>query len=1551
MKLTEFSIHHATAVFVLIAVIVIGGIRSYNNLPKEAAPDVQIPIVIVSTAYFGVSPADIETLITREMEQELNSLRDVDKMTSTSAESVSLITLEFDPEIDIDSALQKVREKVDKAESELPDDAEDPEIIEINASDFPIMIANVSGDLEPVRLKSIGEDLQEDIESIKGVLRVELAGGVEREIQVRVDPKALRHHKVSLNQIIGAIQSENVNLPGGSIDVGPSKYTVRVPAEFDRAHELEEIVVKQSDGQPIFLRDVAEVGAGFDERDTYSRLTTWEETEEGDRRTVTRPNVSLSVVKRAGENILRIAKEAKEVIGEYEKRFSEADLDIVVLNDNSEMIKSQVHDLENKLISGLLLVVIVLFFFMGGFRNALFVGISIPLSMLISFLVLRMMGVTLNMVVLFSLVLALGMLVDNAIVVVENIYRHATEGKDRVTAAIDGTTEVGWAIIASTATTVGAFFPLLFWPGIMGEFMGYLPLTVIIVLLSSLFVALVINPTICAKFIKADPDEEYDEAEVPDIAIYRVYRRLLNVALNNRVLVLLLSIAVLAGSIWMFVRADQGVELFPSTTPDKFNVQVEMPDGTRLEATDEVVEELEKPLDRRPELVEAWVAEIGTQGGGRAAGGGEAPHYGSISVDLVDVEDQTSSSDNFIKELRSTYDDVAGANITVEKAEMGPPTGAPVSIEISGPELATLQKVARRVKDEIRSIPGLIDLKDDLELTRPEVHVLVDRQQAAMADVDTRQIAQTVRTAISGTTASTIRDEDEEHDITVRLTESAREDIRDLETLTIANKDNFHIPLAELATIDVRGGSGSIHHKDEERVVTVTAKPAEGYLATNLLDKARKRLEPLDFPAGYNIRYTGESEDRKEASDFLSGALLAALFIIALILVTEFNSVLQPLIILLSVLLSLIGVFLSLLATGEPFGIIMTGIGIISLAGVVVNNSIVLVDYINILRERGYDRRDAVVQGGLVRFRPVMLTAFTTALGLIPIVIGVSLDFINTRIVVGGTSVEMWGPMSRVVTAGLMVATVLTLIVVPVLYSTFDDVSKVPGRIAGKLGASSLALLLVMGSSPLLAQSPPNQEKKQREESKTADQPKDEESPEKETDVAGESAGGAETEPSKPAERESDLEAERKKTDVEAIVDENIDASRTLTLTDAQTRVREKNFDVKIAATRIEEAASQIRRAYAIVLPDLTASGTYTINDREVTAEVGGDNLPPGADAPEFVVQPKTDYRWQVAASVNFDARALPLIHQANTQKDLAEIQVDALRDELEFAVTQSYYNLLTLRRVIQLSAEQLKTSRTMLRATEKRVAAGAASQFELTRAKLRVVQAEKRLERSRLQFTRARESVAELMQVEADFDVVTPDDPQDPESPTRLIEQAADNRLQVDVRKLQTEIADQSIKEIFAAYLPTLGATFSILGSKTTDFNPDEFKWQLSFNARWVLWDGGGREAQIDQRQAQRLAAKLEKRQLLSEIESDIREAWAQYESARSQVDSGESEVELARKTLEQSRIAYRHGAASQLDVINAEDQLRTAEITLVQDRLNLELAVRRLRYLAGID
>ncbi|MFT5993216.1 MAG: multidrug efflux pump [Flavobacteriales bacterium] len=1039
MSISNWAIRHSITIFAAMLVLVVAGGISYSSLPREAEPDITIPFVMVTTPYFGVSPSDIETLITMPIEDELEQLKDVREIRSTSAEGASIISIEFEPSVDIDDALQKVRERVDTAESELPADAEDSMVSEISFSEFPVIVVNISGDVGLLGLERVAEELQDDIERIPGILEVALVGGVEREVRVEANPDRLEYYGVTLLEMVGAIQAANLNLPGGSIDVGDNNYLVRVPGEFEQVRDLETVVVRVENGVPIRLTDVAQIVDGFEDEATYSRLN----------RT---PSVSLNISRRAGENIIEITDEIKRLIGEYEAEYGDA-LDFTTLADKSNDIRRQISELENNIITGLLLVTIVLFFFMGGFRNAIFVGVAIPLSMLISFVILSALGLTLNIVVLFSLVLALGMLVDNAIVTVENIYRHGAMGKSRSRAAMDGVAEVGWPIISSTATTVFAFVPLLFWPGLMGEFMYYMPLTVVVVLCSSLFVALVINPVLCSQFMALPtPDasgriEERDEIEsLPDNAFYRGYRSLLEFCVRYPPVIMMLAAAAFVGTIVTFANAGTGVEFFPETTPNEAYINVTLPDGSNVEASDRIVRQVELLLLDEPNI-ENFVCDVGGGNGDQMnfGAGGTAPHRSRITLDFIEYGDREEDVNLTLERIRDQLTDIAGADFDIVKAANGPPSGAAINLEIVGDNYDELGRIALEMVQLIQEIDGVVNLNDDYEAGRSELRVVVDREQAARVQVNTRDVANTVRAAINGIEASTLREGDEESDIVVRLEEPFRDSLEDVGLLIIIDKDGNQIPLTEIATVSVGRGFGSIRHVDGDRVVTISGDTAEGFQDAAVLAEVRERLAAdFNMPPGYEIRYTGQNQDQAEAQEFLSRALLAGLFLIALVLITQFNSIMQPGIILASVLLSLLGVLWNLILKDAPFSVIMTGVGVISLAGVVVNNAIVMIDYVNQLKERGTPPRQAVVNAGLVRLRPVLLTAVTTALSLMPTMLGYSIDFQksidfrNWSIVQGGTSVELWGPMANAVVSGLAVATLLTLVVVPALYRAVD---------------------------------------------------------------------------------------------------------------------------------------------------------------------------------------------------------------------------------------------------------------------------------------------------------------------------------------------------------------------------------------------------------------------------------------------------------------------------------------------------------------------------------
>ena len=1099
---TSLAIDHETSVGVLLFFIIILGFLSYRTIPRESFPEVEIPTIAVNTIYPGVSPADIESLLTRPLEEELSTITDIKDLTSTSVEGYSSIIAEFETSVNLDEALQKIREKVDLAKTELPAEAEDPSIFEFSFSEIPIMQVNLAGQYDLVRLKEVGQALQDRIEQIPSVLRVEVRGGLEREVKVDVQLDRLQFYDLSINDVIDAIRNENVNIPGGSIDVGSFTYLVRVDGEFDDPTAIDDLVIEAESGRPVYVRDVATVEFGFQDRTSFARLDD-------------SPVVTLDIIKRSGYSIIETSDMVKVAVLEMEPILPPTTV-VKVTSDQSTQVGDMVSNLENNIISGLILIVIVLLFFLGV-GNSLFVAISIPLSMLLTFVVLNALEITLNMVVLFSLILALGMLVDNAIVVVENIYRYVEEGWDKREASKKATGEVAGPVIAATLTTLAAFAPLMFWPGQVGEFMGFMPITLIIALSSSLFVALLIIPTLCARFLRleSEPTQKLPPMArrvlmvmtagiffliglanplsalvtlmlvilvfagyrflVRDISrkfqgswlpnIMESYTKKLETAIDSNKVVLLSSISGLFLTLLVFSWANSGVEFFPEDMPpEDIMVDVQLPVGSRAEATDEIAQQMEMTISEANGIVDASsvVATDGGSGSGGSnpmGGGASGPNTGRVTVSMVEFGSRQFDARDFLAEMQASLGtEVAGAEITVDQSASGPAQGLPINIEITGEDPAVLKDLSDQVLSTLQnnSVYGkLVGLESDLDQARPELSVYVDREKAALYGVSSREVGLAIRSAIQGVEAAKYRTGSDEYDIVVRLAQEYRDELESLRELTVMSEGN-QIPLLSVADWEVGEGLGSIQRKNQVRMATISADTRTGLNSNAILAEVMEVL--VDFsennmPVGYQLQYTGQAEEQQEAMDFLVKAFLLGLGLIAMILVTQFNSVVKPVIILASVLLSTAGVFWGLIIFRMPFVIIMTGVGLISLAGIVVNNAIVMIDYIDVLRSRdGLDIKEALLRGGQVRFRPVILTAVTTALGLVPLAMGLNFDFLglftklNPDLYWGGMQAAWWGPMAIAVIVGILFATFLTLVLVPVLYYMLDNTVKMIGR-------------------------------------------------------------------------------------------------------------------------------------------------------------------------------------------------------------------------------------------------------------------------------------------------------------------------------------------------------------------------------------------------------------------------------------------------------------------------------------------------------------------------
>jgi len=1108
-RLTTLALKNKNTVFLLTLLLVVFGIYSYRTLPKELFPEITWPQIMVQTVYFGNSPEDIENLITRPLEQEIDGVRGLKELTSISAQDASMIFAEFNTDVDLEDALRRVKDAVDNAESELPAGNEivGPTVFDLDFTEFPILNINLSGNYSVEELRKYAEDLQDRLEAIGEVSAVYIEGINEREIKVNVDLVKMEAYDLTFYDITSAIEAENVSISGGEILLGKTRRTIRVAGEFEQVKDLENIIVKRENGKVAYLRDVAGVTDGFREPTSFARLNH-------------EPVVSVQIVKKSGENLLSTTKNIYKVLDESkEEHLLPPDLNITITNDQSEMVEMQLANLENSMLIGMILVIIVLFFFLGT-RNALFVGLAIPMSILISFVVIGIIDFRINMIVLFSLILALGMLVDNAIVVVENIYRFVDKGYKPMDAAHQAVGEIAGPIIASTLTTLAAFSPLVMWKGIMGEFMKFLPVTLIIVLTSSLFVALVIIPVVSASFIKERKNGNGKskrqrktaiiiaasmttagllllipgwrvvpnliilfgilgilnqvvfykmEAWFQDIFLVRLenlYHRTLTFALKGRNLLFFFigTLALLVLTVGIFFSSMPDVVLFPENDPNYINIVAELAVGNDITGTDEFIKQMEedifKFLEPDTSIVESVLSTVG-KGDPMDFTPGEQPNKALITISFIDFELRGDRNTSRIMRELSDFmlKKYPGVELEFSKDDMGPPTGKAINIEIIGRGFAELVRLSDTIQTfiEISDIKGIEGLKMNISPRKPELLVNIDRDKAQRAGLSTQQIAFALRTALFGSDVSDFKVGEDDYPIQVRLMDRYRYNLAALKNLkvTVYGDDGpIHIPISAVANFEYTTTFSSVRRKDMNRVITLYSNVIEGYNANSINQQLVTLMEDFEMPAGYTYAFTGEQQEQEESSDFLMSALLIAVALILLILVTQFNSVIRPLIIIVSVIFSTIGVFGGLATFNMDFIIIMTGIGIITLAGIVVNNAIVLIDYIELLKARrrkeiglpedAYlsinNATDCIIKGGKTRLRPVLLTAITTILGLLPMAVGLNIDFAGLlsnyepNIYFGGDMASLWSPMSWTVIFGLTFATFLTLVIVPVMY-------------------------------------------------------------------------------------------------------------------------------------------------------------------------------------------------------------------------------------------------------------------------------------------------------------------------------------------------------------------------------------------------------------------------------------------------------------------------------------------------------------------------------------
>ncbi len=1025
MSLINAAMSRTRTVVATLVLLLVAGLYAYVIIPKESDPDIDIPIIYVSMHLEGISPDDSERLLVRPMEQELASIEGLKEMRSTSYTSGGNVVLEFTAGFDKDSALDDVQKAVDQVRPDLPPDVDEPTVSEVNFSLFPVLSVMLHGDVPERTLLSLANDLQDKIESISTVLEVNISGDREELVEILLDPLALEAYGLDGPQLIQFFRNSNQLVAAGNLDTGTGKFAVKVPGLFESFSDLQDMPLRTDGDSVVLVRDIAEVRRSFKDAQNLASIN-------GE------PAIALNVVKRTGENVIETIEAVRALVSEEAKNWPEG-VQVSYTLDQSSNIRSMLRDLQNNIISAILLVMIVCVAALG-FRSALLVGIAIPGAFLSGILIIYIMGLTVNIVVLFSLILSVGMLVDGAIVVTEYADRQMNEGVGRKQAYTDAAKRMAWPIIASTATTLAAFAPLLFWPGMAGEFMKYMPITLIGVLLSSLAMALIFVPVLGGLFGKASELNTRDDKTDPDdpaqldhvTGFMKYYLRVLGAAMRRPLLVLIGVFALLAVVQTAYAIVGKGVEFFPDIEPEYAKVIVQARGNLSINEQSDLVRKVEDRI-----LGQAGVKLVYSEIGTTVEGGNDevpADTIGQITLEF-DEWQQREPADSILNDIRQKTNDIAGIKIQTRKMEGGPPRGKALEVNVTSRNAELIIPAVETLYQAMREVGDFIDYEDTRPLPGIEWELQVDRSQASKFGIDLATIGQYVRLITNGLIVSEYRpdDTDDEIDIVIRHAEEDRR-LSQLDKIRIESASAGQGPVSNFVERSPKDAVGTINRIDQKRVITVKADLPPDVNITGKLEEVKAWIvdHPDAFDPRVSIEFAGQDEDQKESMIFLAEAFIVALFIMAIILVTQFNSFYSAFLILTAVIMSTIGVFIGLMVMGQPFGVIMSGTGVIALAGIIVNNNIVLIDTFDYLHKvKGMRVDQAILMTGYQRLRPVLLTTITTICGLLPMVFQANIDFISRDITIGAPSTQWWVQLASAIAYGLTFSTILTLVVTP----------------------------------------------------------------------------------------------------------------------------------------------------------------------------------------------------------------------------------------------------------------------------------------------------------------------------------------------------------------------------------------------------------------------------------------------------------------------------------------------------------------------------------------
>jgi len=1046
MEIIEAAMSRSRTVILSLLVVLVGGVIAYNTIPKEAEPDIEIPIIYVHIKHDGISPEDAERLLVRPVEQELRSIEGIKEMTANAFEGGANVQLEFDAGVNTDSALQDVREKVDKAKAKLPGETDEPTVNEVKVSRFdPMLVLNLAGNIPERSLTRIAKDLKEKIEGLAGVLEVNLIGTREELMEVVVDPLAMESYGLDQAQIIQFVSLNNRLIAAGALHSTEGRFPIKVPGVFESAADVLDMPIKAVGERVVHFKDIAEVRRTYKDAESVARLNG-------------KPAIAIEVVQRAGANVIDTIESINTLIAAEQEHWP-AEIEIVASRDKSKDVNDMLSELQNSVLSAVLLVFIVIIGILG-IRAALLVGVAIPGSFLMGILIIGYFGITINMMVLFALIMAVGMLVDGAIVVTEMADRRMAEGDSRHDAYSRAAIRMAWPIIASTCTTLAAFVPLAFWPGTSGEFMKYLPLTLIAVLSASLIMALLFVPTLGSIFGRTGANTEearrnLTAAETGDLntvtGITGSYIRVLRHWLQRPWLSVAGVSALLLSVYLAFAFFGKGVEYFPDVEQPFGMIDIRARGDLSTAERDALVRQVEERVLGMPEI-EFLYAKTGSND--QAA----EDQIGTLTLNYIEW-DERRKADEILAEITAKTSDLAGIQIEARKPDPGPPTGKPIRIEFSSRSADLLTNAVAQVRGLMESKPGIINIEDSRPLPGIEWQIKVDRAEAARFGADISLVGAMVQLVTNGIKIGEYRpdDSDDEIDIRVRYPEDSRS-LSQIDELRIPS-DNGLVPISTFVERVPAQKDGTIRRIDMRRSMAIDADVAANYLVNDIVAELREDLPGLGIDSSVNLSFGGSTQDQEEDQEFLARAMLMALAIMAIILVTQFNSIYQAGLILTAVVFSTGGVLLGHLIMGKPFGVIMSSVGVITLAGIVVNNNIVLIDTYNVLRSRGELAFDAILRTCAIRLRPVMLTTVTTIVGLMPMVLGINVNLIDREVSIGAPSSQWWTQLASSVAGGLAFATILTLLLTPSLLMIQANVSKRAARRRGQHAEGAAAVV------------------------------------------------------------------------------------------------------------------------------------------------------------------------------------------------------------------------------------------------------------------------------------------------------------------------------------------------------------------------------------------------------------------------------------------------------------------------------------------------------------